>query len=956
MFKSCMQQVDKTHSRALFFLITCAVLLSCARIFCAEVCSGALEEATTDGLMFPGALQRTPRNEKLCTDSLLSHFRGKKNQPCKEVDLINLFYKRSLMKKYDCWRTIALLRTDGHNITHNEQDRTFTLCDGKRPVSEGCYKVALWSQLTERSWREESGQWWALALSDQGFDPTISGVESVRLLKKIVNNEPGRGVMFQRRKSLFETVLREGFVRPREDYSNDEILGMKISGDDISVVKQSWEFYKANNPYIEELRSVERLVRKRGLAEHELASKEVCVDGVVSTSGAGERDVFLERRMCVCQYLASKIHVSCSEQELLSKFYVQPCTKDDLLEDIVELIYAGYNIRYDAGRYQYLKEARGRGLGDKGLRVLMGLFKEQPFQNLSVTEQTYALYAKGGYSVPLSAVAVCNCVAKRKKQEYLWNKISIILELKEEILCKKKVCFIRDYHRRRPDFVCLDREDINLIKESFSLYARGRRALEVMRPKGPRGGRRNGKEHDNYIHKPVLDCLEESAGVPFSQDFLCTLVDSDLSHKLRDLYRTIVIARFRDRKDISYNEDNNTFTFHQGKRAESIGCYRRILWWMLDEKYMRHCGVESLTLTMSNLGYDPIPAEVERLLNLKRFCLNDYDSLSKQLVHRKKIWDVVFLEKKVKSADYYENHPSVDERVCQRDMVLISRLWRLYEYIHNFPEWEKVCMVRKFLEKNRQGVTLDEIKALLLKTTGKLTDPWVYLSRVMSDAAGHIILDAKDMRFSWQEKDMTCVEKSAGLFQDLCNIPEDYNCDQAMCYLYKRGHFQVCFQDVKELLGVLFIVGKRVCYTCVSDVRLEWASLVSGARSIDNLTGDVAGIMQRMVALNNLGVLSQIEQEGAADFESILPKSPVLQCKCQDVYASVAADNLVQEEERCDNKFLKQDVWVSAPLEERDDGMEFLSVFGDEDSDFEPEDYLADMTPPLFSEEGGFVA
>ena len=429
------------------YIIFCGSTLSCAMMPDAELCDDMIYPRSQDEDIADD--HRMKRTRKVWCEPVELYLEKNKNKPCFETKLIELFYSTSCHKKRDlCMTIFALRREKLKNIIHNAQEGTVMLCDGVRLIRPDCYKVELWRRFSAcREQLDVDDMQLVLELSGQGFNPSISGVSAVKFLKIIMDDIPYEGVIFERRKKIWELIVHEKSVRKLDAYKRDNA---SVCGDDLATMKQSWGFY-VHHLRPEEMRPCATvlpcecaLINNQSLEEAP-AQKKMRLDGAAcsltsavqvsaSNEECYEEEGILQRRMAIVQYLKRKKGNFCAEDELLARFYEDSCTRNDLLEDVVELIYAGHNLLYTQGCYHLVQKDRGEGLGSRGWELFLKRLQEQPYQELSVVEKTYNLYAEGGYCVPLSTVALYTCVMRSQKQKNFLAKIPSIVKLKEIIL------------------------------------------------------------------------------------------------------------------------------------------------------------------------------------------------------------------------------------------------------------------------------------------------------------------------------------------------------------------------------------------------------------------------------------------------------------------------------------------------------------------------------------------
>ena len=861
------------------------LLKGCLLLWCACVLGASLDDAAIDGdtLSASGSSEffSRRRSNESASIPLQEYFKAHKNLPCDEEYLMASFFPRSRHKSRDLTVIVILLRAKKLNIEHDALNHTFTLRDGDRLVRPGNFKEALWQRLQQPEERRSTIQW-AMELSDNGFDPSLSGVEAMLTLQKIIDHTACEGTVFQRRKLLWSRILQDKAVYNQEEYRDFPKHLKKVSAEDVSVMRQCWEFYNDYTDYIElfKRRPQERSGKKRAKATQPAATKRVCLDrvqewpregaestegevsGVLSTS-VYDDDVGI-RRQNLLRYLGKKKGKFLNENKLLKKYYGRFDTKDDLMEDVVALIYDGHNIQNNHGVYRLAVEDRGVPRSGGAQEVFRLCLEDPTFRDLNAVQRTLYLYDRGYYSIPLSTVALYTAAASTVQKGGAWARMPEIVMVKDIIFKEKKVRRLYEYRESQKRLGYLRYSDMKLIRDSCELYAEGACFLQsfwdfdgqcCVKKRAPY----------NFIHDEVSEYFEVHKGQACSEETLKDIIECGSDHRKRNVYRTIIALRSKQEKDIRHDSLSKSFTLYPGKRQVAPGCYKKVLWADLDNERLRKKSVGDVVMHISDKGYDPIWVTVEAIIMLKKLCLSADKKNSAALQCQKEIWGTILQDECVRSTRHYKG------KMSENDREMFKRCWALYKYFYNMPETDEDDIVKCYLKNNPQGVTLSELHDFFVEEAGHGTSIWNRIGHVMRQGhAGNIDFDRG--KFFWKPNGQYIAPKNEGLFEDLCRVPTGYSCGRAMFYLYKQGQFNITPWEVRELLDALFVIGRREDNPLRIDLRSIWAKVCEKSLSVNDLPPHLARVIRRVQHIQKLGVLQDIKAGKSANFEAIFNK------------------------------------------------------------------------------------
>lgn len=186
---------------------------------------------------------------------VLSYLRNRYGQPCHEEDLLQAIYLyRASKGRASLYRIIIDLRKKRHvNIVHDSQNKTFTLQRSLRIFKGGSWEKVLWDMCDKIDHLWCSSAKVELEISDAGYDPVISRVTGVRLLKhfsrenvecsefmRFAKNALKAWQAFQRRKLMWRVILEEKQVKKIGYYKS---VAANIVEEDITVLKACWAVY-----------------------------------------------------------------------------------------------------------------------------------------------------------------------------------------------------------------------------------------------------------------------------------------------------------------------------------------------------------------------------------------------------------------------------------------------------------------------------------------------------------------------------------------------------------------------------------------------------------------------------------------------------------------------------------------------------------------------------------------
>ena len=175
-------------------------------------------------------------------NNVLAYLSQRMHTPCYEIDLME-FCPRVTDKRRDLYGSILMLREQGHNIIHNASAETFTLAAGVRQRATGCYKERLWGMLDNASVLYTRSLLLALSLSDEGYDPTVAWVESLQVLKKILDTGMHLGKTFWRRKKMWAAMQEENCMLTAQGFSSHVKVQELVTSEDVNCMNHCWDFY-----------------------------------------------------------------------------------------------------------------------------------------------------------------------------------------------------------------------------------------------------------------------------------------------------------------------------------------------------------------------------------------------------------------------------------------------------------------------------------------------------------------------------------------------------------------------------------------------------------------------------------------------------------------------------------------------------------------------------------------
>ena len=583
-----------------------------------------------------------------------------------------------------------------------------------------------------------------------------------------------------------------------------------------------------------------------------------------------------KRQKLLLEYLKQKENEFCSSEELQALYGGQG-TKATVLEDAVSLIHSHHNIEYNKEREQYrlcsgpwpvrASEDNAKKACDHVQFLCQSLIKES-FAALNIGEKTYYFYEHGYRSVPLSTLALLVTMRRPKSFYALTKREKRVIAVKDEILEEETIKGVREYTHIEG----LRSEDLGCIKESFGLYTDGCAILAKNTQKKVCVRRRNRQEGGLTSYPEVMEFMKKTKGQIITEAHLKKIVNATSRHRAREAISSVgdlracgmnIVHNVQEAEGPTY-----TFILCDGYRETKPGCFKKVLWRMLDGQDLSSVSVKSLFLTLSNLGYNPGWSVVERIVMLKKLYLHDATVNSRKLA----AWEMIMQDKELHNADYYAKRSNSAVCLDAADMKSLTYCWGLYNAIFYHYDYLVSQKTKDILEQSHaEGIAFPDFRKALLaslpKRRGKKTNGWCALSDLMRRGyAGKIDLIGE--RVVWRPGGPNIAQTNNTICADFCNIPLGYEYGPAAVFLHKRGHLNVSPWDVAQLLDIFAFL------RCREENRYHylqelWANIQNGRELWQNLPHREAVFIKRIKWLQSMGVLAGIK-DGCVSLEKIL--------------------------------------------------------------------------------------
>ena len=380
------------------------------------------------------------------------------------------------------------------------------------------------------------------------------------------------------------------------------------------------------------------------------------------------------RRGNLCSYLKSRANACVPEEELLRIFYKEQGNPNDLLEDIVCLIYEGCNIRYKDKQYTWCSQGFAAPLHkDCGLKTFLELSKQAEFKHHPLAYQTYCLYELGYRNIPLGTAALYRVIPNAlplSDAEKMFKRLKTVLDLIWE---ERRVRTYKDY-RSLPNLSKVSKRDIDTVKNSLTSYRAGGvflRYAQCLR-----------EECDSYVDR-LLRYFKDHKGTALSEDELAENVSvKTRRNQKRDFCRGIVTLRSKHKKNIIHDSDEKTFVLLEGERCPREGSWQKFLWDVLCKSRKNTTLIGSF-MDISDAGWDPSWLETTDIFELYKMIYAVNIKPCPQLTHRKTLWSLINKEfsegQEMQAFGYYRNHADVPKTMSNEDIAFVRRCWVTYQ-------------------------------------------------------------------------------------------------------------------------------------------------------------------------------------------------------------------------------------------------------------------------------------
>ena len=580
-----------------------------------------------------------------------------------------------------------------------------------------------------------------------------------------------------------------------------------------------------------------------------------------------------EAQRGVLSYLEDRKDAFCPEDHILQEVYKDK--EATLLEDVVCLIYQGYNIEYTGDQYRLCTAPLPTLKRTVDARQLFShLFKCQAFVTLSLPEQTYLLYQHAGCRhVSIGVVALFDVLARSTRSPSGgWcispKKLYNMLILRQNMLQCRVILSAPEYKELFCGMTSVRSEDIARIRESFKMYIQGKELLASSEKVTIT--QNLGAQPDKEQARDVLRCLQEEGSPWCGELLLKERLVTDGSRSVRVLYKAIVLLRSEGR-NIMHDVQLKQFKLMPGVRVQKFGDYAKVLWSELSDPRIMKKGAAKLFLDLSDRGYNPTFSAVEDVLFIKKLSspcskkkLKSDDALQRQL------WEAICQDKRV-----YDDQESYAKRsagpiVWAGHPSLIKRMkhcWHVYNRVVFGMNPRTIDVWREFLQrKGEHGVSFDQLYSFFGTQECKVV--WECLSGMMrSGYAGNITIEQQ--KVYWDEKGTDVERKSIGLLERVCAIPEDQDAGEATCAMHKEGYLSVTPWDVRRILDVLVCVGRRQSGAFDGHAHQLWKA---GLQPDGSVPGHMSMTVYRLSWLHDQGILERLKNAESVSFEPILTK------------------------------------------------------------------------------------
>lgn len=404
--------------------------------------------------------------------------------------------------------------------------------------------------------------------------------------------------------------------------------------------------------------------------------------------GKIERAVLLDdqqnrRQQEILSYLDSRKGCFVPEKDL-QKLHGRGA--NEVLEDVMGLIAEQHHITYKDKQYRLSSGGEIIQLELFDLRkFLLSLAQDPEFNALSAAEQSYDIYERKGFYVPVSTVAVWTEMYKTRLIRGLGIVRFIrILYWKSEMLQIKKM--LKPSECVFDGLGVMHGNDVAVIRRSMQLHAQGREVLA----KSDKHQKAKISAPLDIKHPEVLQHLQNYKGQPVCELTLRHLMAEDASdHRRRDLIRLIAILRAKkhnisctpSKKCLSKHDQTlRYFTLEQGEWEMNKYCYKTELWQRLHDPERKNFCVTEVFLELSNDHYNPIFGVVDGIVSLKKAlsCAEEDTYLWKT----KRVFEIAQGEGEVRDASYYQKILGEHEGISGTLLRNVKRYLSYYRSIY----------------------------------------------------------------------------------------------------------------------------------------------------------------------------------------------------------------------------------------------------------------------------------
>ena len=591
-----------------------------------------------------------------------------------------------------------------------------------------------------------------------------------------------------------------------------------------------------------------------------------------------------ERIRCkssLLKYLSDRGGTFCASEDLCAIYDQTQCSSERLLEDVVELIEAGHNIVYDhrQGQYMLKRDCALKGDTKNDGRALFLAIMSNPeyhtFAGSSVAFKTYCFYACGCLGASQGTLAVFQqALCLNSCLQYSWcggeARLERLLALKDEILKERVIRKAHEYKWRFPQGAAVSPEDIALVTESLKCFARGREILYPVFSTKKRN-RVCAQSKVSCCQKVIMDYMETKKGDACDEEELRGLLVGVLNKK-HFLYEAIIGLRRVSRVNIVHDADHKQFTLHVGVRPVIKKSWKKKLWNMFDkdESLLDYVYID-LAIILSDLGYDPSRAALDAVKLLKRLVLNR-EKDKELLLKRRRIWDIVRSERTVNDRAYYAARLGAGFMVTIGDVVSVRRCWSTYQHIFGDKGAveNRAEIVMCFLKEQKQGVTLEQIGKHLHQKLNKVIFVWHTIRFLMCNGYAHNI-DYDGSKFIWKEHHTPCSLQKKNLLEDILDVVKNTQKLTILAFcLYKRGHNDLRYPEIKRIMDVLVVAGVVSRKPFENVVTKTYDSVINEGVSLLDLAPRLARAVERLLNLQLEGVLQKIKNNESVCLRSIV--------------------------------------------------------------------------------------